>query len=56
MDSKIATFLLTWIITDTNSFFNTNSSANSFLSSSELINYNPRHQEIIQNLFKKKKL
>lgn len=54
MDSKIATFLLTWIITDTNSFFNTNSSSNSFLASSELMSYNPRHQEIILNLFKKK--
>jgi len=54
MDSKIATFLLTWIITDTNSFFNTNSSANSFLASSELMSYHPKHQEIIQNLFKKK--
>lgn len=54
MDSNIATFLLTWIITDTNSFINTNSTTKSFFSSSELMSFNPRHQDIIINLFKKK--
>lgn len=54
IDGKIATFLLTGIITDTNSFFNTNSSAESLKSASELMTYKPRHQDIIINLFKKK--
>lgn len=54
VDENIATFLLTWIITDTNSFFNTNSSSFSLLSASELMAYKPRHQDIIINLFKKK--
>lgn len=54
VNSKIATFLLTWIITDTNSFFNTNSSSKSLASASELMKYKPNHQNIIINLFKKK--
>lgn len=54
INEKIATFLLTGIITDTNSFFNTNSSAKSLKSASEIMKYNPRHQDIIINLFKKK--
>lgn len=54
VDSKIATFLLTWLITDTNSFFNTNSSPKALQSASELMRYQPRHQDIIINLFKKK--
>lgn len=54
VDEKIATFLLTWIITDTNSFFNTNSSSDSLKSASELMVYKPKHQDIIINLFKKK--
>lgn len=54
VDEKIATFLLTGIITDTNSFFNTNSSSDSLKSASELMIYKPRHQDIIINLFKKK--
>ncbi len=54
VDENIATFLLTWIITDTNSFFNTNSSSSSLLSASQLMTYKPRHQDIIINLFKKK--
>jgi len=54
VDEKIATFLLIWIITDTNSFFNTNSSSSSLLSASELMMYKARHQDIIINLFKKK--
>jgi len=54
INSKIATFLLTWIITDTNSFFNTNSTPESFLIASKLMRYSPKHQDIIINLFKKK--
>ncbi len=54
MDAKIATFLLTGIITDTNSFFNTNSSPKSLQSASEIMKFQPRHQDIIINLFKKK--
>lgn len=54
MDKKIATFLLTGIITDTNSFFNTNSSSKALQSASEIMKYHPRHQDIIINLFKKK--
>lgn len=54
VDEKIATFLLTGIITDTNSFFNTNSSPKSLQSASEIMKHNPRHQDIIINLFKKK--
>ena len=54
MDDKIATFLLTGIITDTNSFFNTNSSSKALQSASEIMKYHPRHQDIIINLFKKK--
>ncbi len=50
----MATSLLMWVITDTNSFFNTNSSANSLLVASELIELWARHQDIIINLFKKK--
>jgi len=54
IDSKIATFLLTGIITDTNSFFNTNSSPKALQSASEIMRFQPRHQDIIINLFKKK--
>lgn len=54
INSKIATFLLTWIITDTNSFFNTNTSTKALKSASELMVYQPKHQDIIINLFKKK--
>lgn len=54
MDEKIATFLLTGIITDTNSFFNTNSSPKSLQSASEIMKFQPRHQDIIIHLFKKK--
>lgn len=54
IDEKIATLLLTWIVTDTNSFFNTNSSSKAFKIAWEIMQYKPRHQEIILNLFKKK--
>lgn len=54
VDEKISTFLLAWIITDTNSFFNTNTTSKAFLSTSEIMRYKPKHQEIIINFFKKK--
>lgn len=54
VDEKIATFLLTGLITDTNSFFNTNSSAKALQSASEIMKHHPKHQDIIINLFKKK--
>lgn len=54
INSKIATFLLTWVITDTNSFFNTNTSTKTMQTASEIMWYNPKHQDIIINLFKKK--
>lgn len=54
MDNKISTFLLTGVITDTNSFFNTNSTPKALKTASELMHYDPRHQDIIINLFKKK--
>lgn len=54
IDDLIATFLLAWIITDTNSFLNTNSSPKSLKIAWELMNYSTHHQDIIINLFKKK--
>lgn len=54
VDKKISTFLLTGIITDTNSFLNTNSNSVSFLIAWELMKYKPNHQDIILNLFKRK--
>ncbi|MDD4152023.1 MAG: bifunctional oligoribonuclease/PAP phosphatase NrnA [Candidatus Gracilibacteria bacterium] len=54
VDANMATSLLMGIITDTNSFFNTNSSIESFETSGELIELGARHQDIIINLFKKK--
>lgn len=54
VDSDIATFLLTGLITDTNSFFNTNSSPKALATAGELMEFHPRHQDIIINLFKKK--
>jgi len=54
VNSDIATFLLTGLITDTNSFFNTNSSPKALSTAGELMDFHPRHQDIIINLFKKK--
>lgn len=54
IDEKISSFLLTWIISDTNSFYNSNSTSKALKAAWELMNYNPKHQEIILNLFKKK--
>lgn len=54
IDEDIASWLLMWIITDTNSFFNTNSTPESMEVASKLMEKWARHQEIIINLFKKK--
>lgn len=54
VNRDMATALLMWVITDTNSFFNTNSSPNSLIVASELMTLGARHQDIIINLFKKK--
>jgi len=54
MDEKVATCLLMWIITDTNSFYNTNSSPRAMKVAWILMDYGARHQDIILNLFKKK--
>lgn len=54
IDSNIATALLMWIITDTNSFYNTNSSPEALDTSARLLELWARHQDIIVNLFKKK--
>lgn len=54
IDSDIASGLLMWIITDTNSFYNTNSTPESMEVAWKLLDLWGRHQEIIVNLFKKK--
>jgi len=54
IDNYIASLLLMWIITDTNSFFNNNSTTKTFQIAWDLMFYKPIHQEIILNLFKKK--
>ncbi|MBW7954851.1 bifunctional oligoribonuclease/PAP phosphatase NrnA [Candidatus Gracilibacteria bacterium] len=54
VNQKISSFLLAGLITDTNSFFNSNTSPKAFLTASELMFYKPKHQEIIINFFKKK--
>lgn len=54
IDKDIASFLLTWIITDTNNFINTSTTSDTMQVASELLEYKPCHQEIITNLFKKK--
>jgi nanoRNase/pAp phosphatase (c-di-AMP/oligoRNAs hydrolase) len=54
VDEQMATMLLMWIITDTNSFFNTNSISRAMEVAWLLMWYGARHQDIILNLFKKK--
>ena len=54
VNQKISSFLLAWLITDTNSFFNSNTSSKAFLTASEIMSFKPKHQEIIINFFKKK--
>lgn len=54
INNTVAKFLLLWIITDTNSFINTNTSSKAFFTAWELMKYNVNHQELIINLFKRK--
>lgn len=56
MDEDIATLLLAGIITDTGSFQNANTTPRSFSASAQLIRYGARQQEIIQHVFKTKRL
>jgi phosphoesterase RecJ-like protein len=53
IDSDIATLLLSWIITDTNNFSNSNISKKTFDSWAELLELGAKHQDIIINLYKK---
>lgn len=54
IDANIATCLLTGIISKTNSFQRSNTTPDSFLRASELINHGGQQQEIIRYLFKTK--
>lgn len=56
MDEDIATLLLAGIITDTGSFQNANTTPHSFFSAAKLIKHGARQQEIIQHVFKTKRL
>ncbi|HLG25829.1 MAG TPA: DHH family phosphoesterase, partial [Candidatus Gracilibacteria bacterium] len=56
MDEDIATLLLAGIITDTGSFQNANTTPKSFAAAAQLIKSGARQQEIIQHVFKTKKL
>ena len=55
-DEDIATLLLAGIITDTGSFQNANTTPRSFAVSAHLVRYGARQQEIIQHIFKTKRL
>lgn len=56
IDADVATMLLLGIITDTNSFQNPNTTPKSFDSAADLIDLGARQQEIIQQIYKTKKL
>jgi phosphoesterase RecJ-like protein len=55
-DEKIATALLTGIITDTNSFQNTNTTPKSLTVAAQLVAAGGEQQEIIKNIYKTKPL
>jgi len=55
-DENIATNLLTGIITDTNSFQNTNTTPKSLTVAAQLVALGGRQQEIIKNIYKTKSL
>lgn len=55
-DENIATSLLTGIITDTNSFQNTNTTPKSLTVAAQLVALGGRQQEIIKNIYKTKSL
>jgi len=56
MDADVATLILTGIITDTGSFQNANTTPVSFENAAELISFGARQQEIIQHVYKTKRL
>ena len=53
IDEDIATYLLVWIITDTNNFSNSNLTKKTFDTAASLLKKKARHEEIIINLYKK---
>ncbi len=56
IDSEIATYLLMWINTDTNIFYNSNTTYNTFKVASELFRLWGNQRQITNELFKKKGL
>lgn len=56
MDEDIATLLLAGIVTDTGSFQNANTTPRSFAAAAHLVKHGARQQEIIQHVFKTKRL
>lgn len=56
LDADIATCLLTGLLTDTNSFQNTNTTPKSLTVAAQLVAAGARQQEIIEKVFKTKKL
>jgi len=56
IDEDIATLLLTGIITDTGSFQNANTTPKAFDKAAQLVAYGARQQEIIQHVYKTKRL
>lgn len=56
INEEIATALLTGIITDTNSFQNTNTTPKSLTVSAQLVAFGGRQQDIIKNIYKTKPL
>lgn len=56
IDEDVATLLLTGIITDTGSFQNANTTPKAFDRAAQLVAYGARQQEIIQHVYKTKRL
>ncbi|MCA9388471.1 bifunctional oligoribonuclease/PAP phosphatase NrnA [Candidatus Berkelbacteria bacterium] len=56
LDADIATLLLTGITTDTGSFQNTNTTPKSFTVAAQLVAAGARQQEIVQHIYKTKRL
>ena len=56
IDEDIATLLLAGLITDTGSFQNANTTPDAFSLAAKMIGYGARQQEIIQHIYKTKKL
>jgi len=53
---QIATFLMIGLVTDTNNFTNSNTTAEAFYTATKLLEYWADHQKIIQKFFKSKPL